>query len=323
MNIQTFITQCADQSFLDKHPVIIFTGSSYPTLFFRLLIDRLKDHTALPISTIVQEQPDFEKIKGQLSVSFLSQRLLYWGSNVSAYDTKKRNQLLTFAQTYRGPHVLMFFVDSTEKKLKKSDWFIVPVDNEVTQKECAELFALLFPEVPVNSTFIKAVYKKYGVLSRDMACLLMYYARLLGKQQVEPFLKEWLDALVLPEQSLFTLSTYLFAKKSEPFFSLWRTLSKDYPPMFWISFWSEQLFRAAHFVDYAHNKQFVPAKKIGYRLPFTFIKHDWKVYSRHELSIAHDFLYRIDYTLKNGGLDEAIDLFYCRFLSNDFARKNA
>ena len=99
----------------------------------------------------------------------------------------------------------------------------------------------------------------------------MHYAKVLGAN-TDYFISAWLEKIITPERSLFTLSTYFFAKKAQLFFAEWKNIFGQYSEQFWIAFWSEQLWRAHHYVDYSKAKQFALAKKIGYRLPFTFMQ---------------------------------------------------
>ena len=61
------------------------------------------------------------------------------------------------------------------------------------------------------------------------------------------------------------------------------------------------------------------ASAYGKRLPFSFIQRDWQRYaSTKELMNAHASLYQLDYTMKNGGSFELIELFFLQFMHNYF-----
>jgi hypothetical protein len=124
--------------------------------------------------------------------------------------------------------------------------------------------------------------------------------------------------VVAPAQSMFNLSTYLFQKNGDKFFELWKRIAESYSAPFWVAFWSEQLWRASMFVTLNKQRKYNDARKIAFRLPFSFINRDWHNYSADELAAAHDFIYRLDGRLKNGGSDIGLDLFYAQFLSNQF-----
>lgn len=97
-------------------------------------------------------------------------------------------------------------------------------------------------------------------------------------------------------------------------------MQDDYPAQFWIAFWSEQLVKAYGFVLYSQQKNYSAAKKISYRLPFSFTKTDWKKIDQHELVRAHHFLYFYDFHIKNGGTDRMFDLFYSNFFTGFYKK---
>jgi hypothetical protein len=65
------------------------------------------------------------------------------------------------------------------------------------------------------------------------------------------------------------------------------------------------------------RREMVEAKKVGFRLPFSFMQRDWKKTSVHELIQAHDCIYALDYGLKNGG-EFWMELFYTKFFESGF-----
>ena len=66
------------------------------------------------------------------------------------------------------------------------------------------------------------------------------------------------------------------------------------------------------------QKKYAEAKKAQYKLPFSFINRDWSAYSLTTLRNAHHFLTNIDFRLKNGGSEIALEHFYTRFFENSF-----
>jgi hypothetical protein len=114
------------------------------------------------------------------------------------------------------------------------------------------------------------------------------------------------------------LSQALFDRKSRQFFLQWQRVSLIYPPQFWISFWSEQLWRACSYIQLQKDGKRDEAKKIGYRLPFSFLNNAWRTYSIGELQQAHSLLYDIDYHLKQGGNEYSLELLYARLLNKSW-----
>lgn len=175
------------------------------------------------------------------------------------------------------------------------------------------MLGIYYPDtISRNQILIDALYARTPNLSVDQIYLFMRYAALMGKNQRE-FIDQWLGLLVSSEKSLFTLSQHFFAQESKKFFALWGTISADYPPAFWVVFWSEQLFRASCYVQLMQQRKIAEAKRISFRLPFSFMQRDWRLYKPHMLRDAHAVIYAIDFNIKNGASDAALDLFYSQF----------
>lgn len=261
---------------------------------------------------------DFNMIQAQLETTFLGQRTFYWLKSAVDLDEKKRKQLIAYLAQYQGPNIVGVFV-ALESQTSPEGVEII-VEPLIDQKTFTQLVTYL----SVNSTLatrqlMDRVFKQNDMIPLDTACLLMSYGRVLGANS-EYFISSWLEKILTPERSLFTLSTYFFAKKGQLFFKEWSRIRADYSEQFWIAFWSEQLWRAYHFVEYTRAKQPAMAKKIAHRLPFTFMQRDWQQFKVNELRNAHHYLYEIDSALKNSGDPVGFDLFYSKFFLSDFQK---
>lgn len=315
MNLQSFFKILEQPNIFQDSPVFFFTGNEYPVLFFSLLKTYFSKFFSGQLRTIDLALYELENFKGELSIPFLGNSLLYWCGNISELDAKNKNQFLTFALQYQGPHSLLFFADLKERLGKQEDALKkIELPQEVSMQEWQEIAQFFFQEKKNNFGMLQKMYKGINKpLSLDMVCLLAHYSSLIGNTSLQKFMHEWLDALIVPEKSLFSLSTYFFSKKAKSFFTVWNDIKSEYPAQFWISYWSEQLFRATCFVKLAHAQKFLEAKKVAFRLPFNLIKTDWRSLSYQELAQAHHFLYEIDYRLKNGSDESCLDLFYFNF----------
>jgi hypothetical protein len=158
------------------------------------------------------------------------------------------------------------------------------------------------------------LFKLVRTVSLDTSILLIEYARLLGRNS-QIFFQQWLPHIVVPDVSLFSLSQALFDKNARQFFTQWQRVSALYSPPFWVSFWSEQLWRACCYIYLQKNGKKDEAKKMCYRLPFSFIETTWRHYTIDELRYAHQLLYDIDYHLKQGGSEHGLELLYARFFT--------
>jgi hypothetical protein len=213
--------------------------------------------------------------------------------------------------------VIVFFLDNEIPKDVQGIRVTIPqlLDKPLCKK-IVDFFGYQFTER--MRYFVDELLAKRPAISLDMFCVCIAYAMVAGKK-VDTLLYEWLDELAPREESLFTLSQHFFAKDSRAFFALWMTLKDVYSPQFWISFWSEQIWRAAFFIQLQKNNQIAEAKKTAFKLPFSFIQRHWRSYhSILELQKAHDALYRVDYALKNGAPSYQLELWQVQFLSHAF-----
>lgn len=318
MNFLHFLNQTSHSNFFNTKPLILFQGSGdYPLLFFSFLIKKLKSQKIIT-ETINLSQEDSATVKARLETSFLGLPVFYWLRNVTDLPAQKRVHWLDYIQQYNGSNTIACFIDKTQPLQLSNKELVITMPSKVDQ---ALFIALMkFFDRPLskrNMQIITTLYKRNEALTLDSACILMYYLTMVGAS-INHFMNDWLDALVVPEKSLFLLSQYFFAKDSQQFFKRWSTIVHDYMPAFWSSFWSEQIWRACNFVKLTRNKKNAEAKNIGFRLPFAFLRRDWQQYTCTELSNAHQFIYAMDFRLKNGGIPFSFDLFYAKFFLNEF-----
>ena len=316
MNLRQFIATISGQQGLPACTILAFQGTQYPLLFFSLLYEKLKTH--LSLETIDCAENDVSVYMSRLQTSFLGQSMVYWLKNVNELDEKKKARFLDYLSNYGGPHTLLLFVQEGQPLSFKSKSVTVSIDAAVDK----ELFLSLLQLVGVGpSKRIEALMAKFFSrsvkLSVDQVCLLGRYLRMAGVA-TDDLIEQWLDNIIQPEHSLFALSQYFFAKNAPVFLKEWERISSDYADVFWIAFWSEQLWRASQVVASHEQKQIAQAKSIGFRLPFSFLQNDWKKYTYQELKQAHDFVYAMDYQIKNGGEMFCFDLFYASFFNGAF-----
>jgi hypothetical protein len=196
--------------------------------------------------------------------------------------------------------------------------YSIEVPGTIDQSKMDELmhWYAMKPSQP-GLYMIQRLFKRHKNITLDAACMVMKYASLVGtgnQREVD----DWLDMVLDIERSLFALSSAFFAKQGRLFFSLWSSIHDHYEPLFWITFWSEQIWRAACFVRYATAHNIVEARKIGHRLPFSFMQRDWRQVKEGELVAAHQFLYSADFAMKNGSEVPVLELLYMKFMEGTF-----
>lgn len=295
---------------------IIFVHSEYPYLFISLLQRHLKkqfiieslvsgDGTSMSALTLTGTQ-----------TSFLGNSIIYFYNGIYEGESRKKTGILEQLQSYSGSQTVVV-VSKSPLTLQTRD-IQIELDHPVDKALFKALIVLAgFDFSERLQAAQKIVFSRVGKLSLELACLLLNYVTVAGSW-FDDFSKQWLDLIVQPDTSLFVLSQYLFAKNVTGFYGQWQKISHHYSDMFWISFWSEQLFRACHVVQFQQQKHFAQAKAISHRLPFSFLNQDWKKYSAQELSHAHDFVYALDHSLKNGSDQTMLDVFYHGFFNGTF-----
>lgn len=290
-----------------------FQGSDYPLLFFTLFFRRLEALQSKKYQMIDGAESEFPELCAQLATSFLGQTSSYWLKNISSSDARTKKLLFS----YQGPHQLAFFIDE-EVTIEQSLAMVIKIESTVTKEQYQELYTWLYGQA-AHQTTLDSLFAKQAIMPLETACLLMQYQPVVGRH-LKDFTEQIVEKLVVPEKSLFLLSQLFFSKNSSEFFKLWHLVEIDYPQEFWVVYWSEQLWQAYIFIQALPTQGPVEAKKLVYRLPFSFMQKDWKLYKSTELINAHDFLYTLDHYNKNGAGSYGLEVFYHKFLHGHFKR---
>ena len=295
--------------------VIYFTANTYPFNFFKLFFNFLnKQHRIKTTNLFINNLAEWQACLPNLEMSFLGQKSYYWLHELGL-DAKNKQAIYKYLANYQGPHTILIFVNSDD--LNSNQKNIINLELK-TNKELASLVRLLPGANYLRITnFIKQVQDKLGVqLNIDQFCILIQYGLLV--RDLDEFDLKWVYQVIDLEQSLFDLSKHFLFRDSAAFYKSWATVSTTYPEQFWITFFSEQLFRAHWFIVYQKEQNFRLAKQIGFRLSFNFMKNGWRYLDPNLLLKAHDFLYQADYQIKNGGSELWLEAFFNKFFKSDF-----
>ncbi len=299
-------------------PVTAFVvDQSYPLLFFsHLLRNQHNDADQMVCLDVAQRKE--QEIKAQLETSFLGMKRTYWLGALHQLNKKKAQDLLVYLHGYHGPNrILVAVSDELIKPYQKKTGVIemVAVPTYITRGVFVQLFTYFVREPnQMDKRYIEQLYMRTDKINLDIACVLMHYLQVMGSK-AQDFFAHWLDQLVVPETSLFKLSQYFFAQQKTTFLKKWHDIKDEYPDQFWISFWSEQLWRGLFYCQAMQKRDIAHAKKIGYRLPFSFLQKDYRLYKIDQLQQAHQWLYDLDVSLKNGGDPIGLDIFLSRFFA--------
>ena len=160
-----------------------------------------------------------------------------------------------------------FFESSAS--LESSGMTTITLPNDIMLQDFSAVRFLVSEQLQDKSPFAAQLTMFSDYLSLDSVCLLAHYELVLGKN-TDDFFAQWITRIIDPASSLFVLSQHFFGKKTKPFFRQWATVSDQYMPTFWASFWADQIWRAYVYCDLMKQKKYADAKKAQYKLPFSF-----------------------------------------------------
>jgi hypothetical protein len=322
MDFATFLSSASKPEFWTTTVRFCFIGNEYPITFFGTLFDTLSKKSILPspYQRLFLESTEKRLLHATLSQSMLGSTSFYWLGNVSEEkETKGTQETINMFMAYKGPHTLAFFLSSESKFLPKKSDDLIRMDSMIDYSSFQALMLFVGASLDAKKqSFAKSLFAANTSISLDLCCMLLNYLDLISSKYLDDY-TPYLTSLVGSLPSLSLLSELFFAKNTQRFFQVWAQVSKEYPDVFWIVFWSEQLWKACHVTRYLHEKDFVQAKRMSFRLPYTFINRDWQKSSTKELACAYEFLYHMDYALKNGSTFCGLDLFYMNYFMGTFA----
>lgn len=316
MNLVDFFeSYTANQSSL---PVIIFrmdlrTGT-YPSFLFTF-INRFITRCGYQRVSSCSETFDSSQFKQQIQAFSFGENYWYWLADAGELDKKSFDALCHIISHYTGPHSISFFIKKTDDVVLPKNGIIIELANLVAKDEALRIMHHLFPDQAGKiDALLSMLYKKSATYSLNMICLAMQYLIIAGKGR-DQFMREWFDRIVVPDASLFDLSSHFFGQRGKSFFEVWNRIADAYSDQFWTAFWSEQIWRATWYIYYMRNRDYSEARRVAFRLPFSFTKTDWNRYQIKTLKKAHEAIYRIELDLKQGADSGRLELFYSQFLS--------
>lgn len=292
---------------------LIFTGERCPSLFFSLLLPLWGRKLGITFQNYNLSEDDLDHQLGGLAMSFLGQSCWYWLGDCSSLKPEYAKKVLLWSESYQGPHRCVFFIKSSSRAplAQGKHSLVIPCLEFVDRNWYEECADFLFPDNEGQKLRIPSSVPLTR-MTIDEACTIMRYQSLMGGGD-QAFWKSWVPRLLSPDRSLFTLSQYFFAGDQSAFMASWNAVRGDYPPEFWIVFWSEQVWQA-YGVLAGLQPGATPQRQPGSRLPFSFLQKDWKRHSVRGLASLHNALYSFDHSLKNGAGEFGLDALLARFL---------
>lgn len=317
MDIVQFLQLCKKSDPFSMYTVIgLKQEQDEPlSLFFNsLIIFFKKKYPHYVFQSVSVEDFSIEELCFKLHYCFLGSPILFWLKGIQHMHSGDQKKLFDFLSLYQGRNKIIYL---GEGMFRSNVSISISLPAKVLLSDVKEFCHFYDISPKIIATYITQLRKITSHISLDEVCNLMSYAFLLGVKN-EHFLSEWTLLLFAPDASLFLLSQYFFAKKSSLFFNYWASIEHHYNSSFWTVFWSEQLWRAAHFVMLKKMNRSLDAQKIAYKIPFSFINNDWRNYTFEELQNAHSYLCLLEHMLKNGASEYGLELFYMKFLLNRF-----
>lgn len=301
LSLLSFLKQSKEQAL---GSITLFSAREYPLLFFSYLCSFLKQQFA--VENMIVSEHEWPLVQSSLETTFLGQSRMVWLGNVSACDASKKKKSIAFIKSYQGPHKLLYFLEKDDL----ADQVAIDLDANYTQQMIAEIAIYFFGTS--KSLLVESLKNLIGNISLEKIMILLQYNVVVGNN-TEAFKEEWYGKIISPDESLFVLSQYFFAKKKELFYKEWEAIKDSYDPVFWTTFWSEQLWKGYFFKVLKEKNDLTKAKQVGFRLPFSFLQKDFQKHSHVSLLRAHALICEIDTGIKRGAATAGLDFFYASF----------
>lgn len=319
MNLQSFINTLSDPAFWSTKKSIILSAPSMPVTFCAAIIEHLRKNASLPAEyqKLSVSSDTIEGVKSQLQMSFLGSNSWYWLGNISPErETKASGAFIEFIGSYKGPHWICSFVPSTSKYIS-SKACVVNLPGEVDFPTFKILADFMCPSLDERKIKVAQQLFAAKAYSLDDACMLINYLELMSTKVATESVS-YLNKLFGNDENLYYLSEAFFSRDEKKFFAAWQLQAAAYPDIFWITYWSEQIWRAYNTIGYLKTKNFAQAKKASFRLPYSFLNKFWQKTSQQEMAAAYDFLYTVDYKLKTGSTFCNLELFFTSYFARKF-----
>lgn len=265
------------------------TSQSYPAFFISRFLSYLKNKD---INYHFIEDIDV------LGCSFLGESQYYWFGSLEEYSSKQKEYILNYLISYEGPHKVGAFIGEDDAKLL------------IKKKKSVLNLQELFQQGNFNLPWLDSEQNNIKAQTLDKFALLSEYKFLLQDMFAQAN-AEWPIGEDETE-SLFSLAKYFFSKDYK-FFTLLKKLQDSFSAQFFISYWSDQLFRALFFAYYMKHNLAEEANTIAHKLPFSITQHGWKKLDLNLLQNSLVELYKIDYEIKNGASEFLLDDWYLQY----------
>lgn len=284
---------------------LIISDPEQSSLFWFLVRQKL-GCVVLPFPS---QAAEFASWSAQLSQSFLGAAEVYWCviPPAGGKSSKMRQQAVQFLKNYMGPHTVWTLIaDEHAGDFAGCRRISVPA---VVAGSAAEKVA-----ASIGMDRSSAVVRALGLvpahldLTLDALVGLLWHAGYVPMRSQEDSIS-FLSTLLPHEVTLTQLAESFFKGDRQSFLKKWHELRESYGDMFWISFWTEQLWRAYWVRWYMKRGQQTRARSMSYRLPASFMNGGWQQVSTQKLFLQYQIVSFFDTGVKKGSfftMDEVV-----------------
>jgi len=252
---------------------------------------------------------DFGQWSGELLQSFLGQSHVFWGSLPAGLPkiSKVRQAIFQFLKSYSGPHAVWLLVNEEQAAEFGASCRRIVVSSQISMRELGTYAAKLNFDRSVKVLDACNLSRETSLVSLDEGVQLLLHAGYVPMRLAEQS-TAFLSRLLPQDLSLSSLSELFFKKEWELFLVAWNECAATYSDMFWVSFWTEQLWRAYWVCWYMKRGQQTRARSMGYRLPAHFLSSGWQQASLNVLQLQCEKVVFFDAGVKKGSFLSANEL---------------
>ncbi len=320
MSFKNFLQNAQGEDFWKSSKIFCFKGSDFCSVFFSELFEFLERDQKLPYS---KKNLFAENLKNDYH-SYLEQSILgnynfYWLGNLSEHA--KNTKLLNYISNYDGLHTISFFIPNDFKNFKCSTNAVqIEIDSNIDIEDAKKVITLFSPKMPDKKiAMLGKIFNGKNDIDIDSVCMLINYFELISINALDDSFA-YIANIFGSQPVLSQLSNAFWTKNTKDFFNIWKKIESSYPEVFWVIFWSEQVWKAYNVILFLNQNSFVKAKQISYGLPFSFINKDFKNFKLADLLCLYENLYKIDFAIKKGSTFYSLDLFYLNYFNKNLSR---
>lgn len=239
-------------------------------------------------------------VHGQLSQTFLGSSLRYWAAAPSPWQAKLKKKWFDLLANYAGPHTIIMVMseDDAGYFVGKKNVQRMALPETITQQGLVKLATALGKDRAARALKEQDLAPA-GLLTLDQACQLLIHLEFLPLRQRDA-VAAYLGRLVPESSTLLEVSDLFFRRQWDRFFTVWRRLTSEYSDMFWVAFFTEQVWRAYYVQQAMKKNDRALARRLSFRLPASYTSRTWRQVKPAELLELYEQLYFFDTRVKRG-----------------------